>query len=284
MRNDDQFINHIGERNGFSVDSITSLAGGSINQVYLLTTHEGKKVIKVNSSSKFPGMFPAEKEGLEALEQAEAFDVPKVYDCGELEDKAFLLLEHKNEGPQKSHFWKVFGEQLSNLHQTTSEKFGFSSSNYIGSLPQYNEYRKSAAEFYLSQRLEPQMKMASERGFSFGDLSGFYSNISEIIPNEPPALLHGDLWSGNYLINEEGLPCLIDPAVCFGPREMDLGMMKLFGGFPDEVFEVYNDHFKLQQGWEERIPLWQLYYLLVHLNIFGSSYLPQVKSIINRFS
>ncbi len=126
--------------------------------------------------------------------------------------------------------------------------------------------------------------MASENGFSLGDLSGFYKNISEEIPQEPPALLHGDLWSGNYITNEEGLPCLIDPAVCYGPREMDLGMMKLFGGFPEEVFREYNASFPLQPGWEERIPLWQLYYLLVHLNIFGSSYLPQVKNIIKRFS
>lgn len=284
MRKDEDLIHALGEDKGFSVESVSSLAGGSINQVYLLATSEGNKVIKINSANKFPGMFPAEKEGLTALQSAEAFDIPGVYDCGEFEDKAYLLLEYKKEGSQKSGFWKVFGEQLAKLHNTSSENFGFSSSNYIGSLPQHNDYRESAADFFVSQRLEPQVKMASERGFSLGDLSGFYRNISEEIPDGSPALLHGDLWSGNYLINEDGQPCLIDPAVCFGPREMDLAMMKLFGGFPEEVFEVYNTLFPLQQGWEERIPLWQLYYLLVHLNIFGSSYLPQVKTIIRRFS
>jgi fructosamine-3-kinase len=282
--NDEEFKRILGHELGFIVNNIRSLAGGSINNVYLLDTPEGKKVLKINDAGKFPGMFPAEKKGLEFLAGAEAFDVPKVYDCGELENKAYLLLEYKKEGSQKSHFWKVFGEQLSRLHQTSSKNFGFPSSNYIGSLPQYNEERKSAADFYVSQRLEPQVKMASERGFSLGDLSGFYRNISEEIPDEAPALLHGDLWSGNYLVNEEGLPCLIDPAVCYGPREMDLGMMKLFGGFPPEVFEVYHQHFPLQPEWEARIPIWQLYYLLVHLNIFGSSYLPQVNRIISRFS
>jgi hypothetical protein len=284
VSNDQQVIHELANRHGFTVKSIDSLAGGSINQVYLINTSEGKKVVKVNSANKFPGMFAAEKQGLETLKQANAFDVPAVFGLGEVGDKAYLLLEHKKEESQKGHFWKVFGKQLSQLHKTSAESFGFAASNYIGSLPQYNEPRESAAGFYVSQRLEPQVKMASERGFSLGDLSGFYRNISEEIPQEAPALLHGDLWSGNYITNEEGLPCLIDPAVCYGPREMDLAMMQLFGGFPSEVFDIYNDHFPLQQGWEERIPLWQLYYLLVHLNIFGRSYLPQVEEIIRRFS
>ncbi|WP_324721603.1 fructosamine kinase family protein [Salinimicrobium sp. HB62] len=284
MPNDQQVIHELANSHGFAVDKTKSLAGGSINQVYLLKTSEGKKVVKINSAEKFPGMFAAEKQGLETLKHAEAFDVPEVLALGEVEDKAYLLLEHKKEGGQKSHFWKVFGEQLSQLHKTTAEEFGFPESNYIGSLPQYNARCKSAADFYVSQRLEPQVKMAKDRGFSLGELSGFYKNISEEIPQEAPALLHGDLWSGNYMSNEEGLPCLIDPAVCYGPREMDLAMMKLFGGFPAEVFEVYDSRFPLQPGWEQRIPLWQLYYLLVHLNIFGSSYLPQVQGIIRRFS
>ncbi|WP_029035069.1 fructosamine kinase family protein [Salinimicrobium terrae] len=282
--NDQQVIHAMANSHGFEVQKINSLAGGSINQVYLLNTSEGERVVKINSAGKFPGMFAAEKQGLETLKQANAFDIPAVLGLGEVEDKAYLLLEHKKEEAQKEHFWKIFGEQLSQLHKKSTDEFGFPESNYIGSLPQYNELRKSAADFYISQRLEPQVKMASERGFSLGDLSGFYRNISEEIPQEAPALLHGDLWSGNYITNEEGLPRLIDPAVCYGPREMDMAMMKLFGGFPSEVFQVYDEHFPLQQGWEERIPLWQLYYLLVHLNIFGSSYLPQVKNIIGRFS
>ena len=282
--NDLQVINELANTQGFEVHKTSSLAGGSINQVYLLDTSEGKRVVKINSASKFPGMFEAEKQGLETLKQAKAFDIPAVLGLGEVQDKAYLLLEYKKEGFQKGHFWKVFGEQLSRLHKTTAGTFGFPASNYIGSLPQYNGQCQSAADFYVSQRLEPQVKMASERGFSLGELSGFYRNISEEIPQEAPALLHGDLWSGNYIANEEGLPCLIDPAVCYGPREMDLAMMKLFGGFPSEVFQIYDDQFPLQPNWERRIPLWQLYYLLVHLNIFGRSYLPQVKEIIGRFS
>lgn len=279
-----QIIPELSERLGFKINSVTPLTGGSINNVLHLTTSRGDMVLKVNSAKKFPGMFPAEKTGLETLADARAFDVPEVYDCGELDGTAYLLIEFKQENLQKPHFWEVFGEQLARLHQTGASQFGFTSSNYIGSLPQYNDFRTSAADFYVSQRLEPQVKMALERGFSLGDLTAFYRNISNEIPGESPALIHGDLWNGNYLINEEGLPCLIDPAVNFGPREMDLAMMKLFGGFPEEAFETYNEHFPLQEGWEQRIPIWQLYYLLVHLNIFGSGYLQQVKQVINRFS
>jgi fructosamine-3-kinase len=139
-------------------------------------------------------------------------------------------------------------------------------------------------EFYISQRLEPQLKLAFEGGFKFGNLKGFFKNISEEIPEESPSLIHGDLWSGNFLVAHNGDPALIDPAVAFAPREMDLAMMKLFGGFSEEVFMTYNSIFPLCEGWKERTAIWQLYYLLVHLNLFGSGYWSQVKFILKRYS
>ena len=278
------FFQSLAEEKGFTITNFSSLAGGSINQVYLLETSEGNKVLKLNDSSRFPGMFSSEKEGLEALGNSGAVDVPRVLDLGEIYGNSYLLLEYKKEGTQKSDFWHSFAEGLANLHRSTAPEFGFSDSNYIGRLPQYNKHRTKASDFYIEQRLEPQFSMASKNGFSFGNLSRFYRNVFEEIPEEAPALVHGDLWSGNYIVNEEGLPCLIDPAVSYTPREMDLAMMKLFGGFPEEVFVKYEEIFPVEPGFEERVPLWQLYYLLVHLNIFGSGYLPQVKKIINQFS
>ena len=277
-------LQQIATSEGFELKEYSSLAGGSINEVYLLNTSEEKKVIKINSLSAFPGMFPAEKAGLEALKNSGSIDVPEVLGLGEWNDTAYLILEYIEEAPQKPHFWEVFARDLAALHQNSAAQFGFEENNYIGSLPQYNGHETSAANFYIRQRLEPQLRMASKNGFSFPDLDRFYKNISQEIPDEPAALIHGDLWGGNYITNAEGLPCLIDPAVSYAPREMDLSMMKLFGGFPQEVFEKYHEIYPLAAGFENRVPLWQLYYLLVHLNIFGSSYLSPVKRILERFS
>lgn len=283
MPNEQATIQEIAKKEAFNLLGTDMLAGGSINKVYRLETSQGKKVLKMNRSGRFPEMFQAEEEGLNELRNSKTVDVPKVLGRGETTDHDYLLLEYKEAAPQKSDFWQRFAEDLTALHKTTREQFGFHGPNYIGSLPQYNHHQPTAQDFYILERLEPQFKMALDAGFSFHGLEKVFKNISEIIPNEAPALLHGDLWNGNYIVNEQGLPCLIDPAVCYGPREMDLAMMKLFGGFPEEAFSVYNELFPLEPGFEERIAVWQLYYLLVHLNIFGSSYLPQVKEILRQY-
>ena len=269
---------------GFEVLEYSSLSGGSINNVYLLKTTLGERVIKLNKASEFPGMFEAEKEGLESLRSSKTIDVPEAFSCGTINSTSYLLLEYKQEGKPLPDFPRIFAEDLAALHKNSAPEFGFHSSNYIGSLPQYNGKETTAADFYIHQRIEPQIKMASERGFSFYDLPTIYKNMATEIPNEKPALIHGDLWSGNYLVNSDGRPCLIDPAVCYGPREMDLAMMKLFGGFSEEIFRNYEELFPLEPGFQQRIPLWQLYYLLVHLNIFGSSYLSRVTGILNTYT
>lgn len=280
----EDLLQQIAEKNGIDYKDSSPLSGGDINEVYLLQGKSGKLVAKLNSSSRFPGMFEAEKLGLEKLAQPGVIDVPEPVATGIVEEMAYLVLEHKESAPKTSGFWESFGEQMANLHKTTSENFGLEKDNYIGSLPQYNNKKDSAAEFYISMRLQPQIKMAEEKGFQLKVSDNFYKNCEQLIPREKPSLVHGDLWNGNYLVNSEGLPCLIDPAVAFAPREMDLGMMKLFGGFQEDLFNTYNEVFPLEKGWQERIPLWQLYYLLVHLNIFGAGYRSQVTSIIRQFS
>ena len=282
--NEREIIQKIAETEGFSLTGASPLSGGSINKVYRLDTSEGKKVLKVNTAGKFPGMFQAEEEGLRELRKSKTVDVPKVFSRGEIAGTAYLLMEYKAEAPQKPDFWSRLAADLAALHKTTQPKFGFHGPNYIGSLPQYNHHHDSAADFYIQERLEPQFRMALDAGYAFHGLEKIFQVFTEMIPKEAPALVHGDLWSGNYISNEQGLPCLIDPAVSYGPREMDLAMMKLFGGFPEEVFDQYDSLFPVEPGFKDRIEMWQLYYLLVHLNIFGSSYLGQVKNILTRFS
>jgi hypothetical protein len=143
---------------------------------------------------------------------------------------------------------------------------------------------ETATDFYIKRRLQPQFERAYNNGFKFDALDAFFKNISEIIPEDPPSLIHGDLWSGNYMCSEDGLPVLIDPAVAYAPREMDLAMMQLFGGFPSEVFQQYNQQFPLAAGWEARTGIWQLYYVLVHLNLFVSGYFLQAQRLIKTYS
>ncbi len=264
--------------------SSTPLSGGDINDVFLMETNCDKLVVKVNSASAFPGMFEAEKEGLDALRNTNAIKIPEVFSVGSYNDIAYLLLEYIPPGPERENFWEDFGEKMALLHQNTNKKFGFNKSNYIGSLPQSNEWCTSAYEFYITQRLNPQFKMASVKGYSFKNLSIFYKKLEEIIPEESASLIHGDLWSGNYIIDNDGQACLMDPSVSYFHREMDIAMMQLFGGFNEVLFNIYNEIFPLKEEWKSRLDIWQLYYLLVHLNLFGSSYYESVNRILSKYA
>ncbi|WP_417885900.1 fructosamine kinase family protein [Zunongwangia sp.] len=274
----------VAEKNNFEIHNISPLSGGDINDVFLLETSEKKKVLKVNSASKFPGMFEGEMAGMKKLKAAKAIDVPEMIGVYSEENYAGLLMEYRETSSQTEDFWGIFGKQLADLHKNSRETFGFSEDNYIGSLPQLNNNHKNIVDFYIEERLQPQFKLAKEQGYSLGNTKQFCSALYHIIPEEKPALIHGDLWNGNYLVNADGKPCLIDPAVAYAPREMDLSMMKLFGGFSTSVFENYFSKFPVENGFEERVPIWQLYYLLVHLNLFGTGYLSSCKKIIAQFS
>jgi len=230
-------------------------------------------------------MFEREAEGLESLRKTNSFKIPEVIGFSSIDSWGYLLLEWLPPEPTNLNFWEKFAQNLARLHQTHSSGFGWKTDNYIGSLIQLNcPIVEDAREFYVEKRLKPQLKLAGEKGFTFKNLSLFYKNIQDEIPPEKASLIHGDLWSGNFLCTAGNTPALIDPATAFAPREMDIAMMKLFGGFPNWVFEKYNSLFPLEKAWEKRIEIWQLYYLLVHLNLFGSSYYFRVKEIISRYT
>ncbi|MEL6811417.1 MAG: fructosamine kinase family protein [Bacteroidota bacterium] len=280
----DPLIAQISEENHLGLTDVTPLSGGDINRVFLLSSPSQKYVVKINHAKRFPGLFTAEAKGLSLLARSESFQIPKVIASGIIQDFSYLLLEHIEEGNPRPGFWEDFAQNLAALHQHTADEFGLDHDNYIGSLPQYNHRVARGDEFYITQRLEPQFKKAREQGYSFTNITSFYKVLSGILPNEPPALIHGDLWNGNYLVSSTHVATLIDPAVAYAPREMDLGMMQLFGGFPTEVFERYHEIFPLAKGWTERRPLWQLYYILVHLNLFGAGYYDQVQRILKQYS
>lgn len=260
---------------------VKNLAGGDINQVYSTKN----SVFKINVAADFPEMFKREAEGLDALR--EGVRTPFVLDQGEFEKIQFLELELIREGVKSSEFWNKFGKQLAQLHQLTNDRYGFEKDNYIGSLKQSNNYKNSWKNFLAEERLQPMIEMAVNSGevnyVESKPIENFYKKIGEIYPIEKPALIHGDLWGGNFLAAENGDPVLIDPAVYFGHREMDIGMMQLFGGFENSIFESYNEHYPLEKNWRQRTEFNQLYPLLVHVNLFGRSYWSRVSATLDQF-
>lgn len=254
------------------------LHGGDINEVFLVKGEKKKAVLKTNTRV-FPGMFPAEAAGLEALSKAGAFRIPEVLAVKE----HYLLLEYIAPGSNQLVNGEELGRTLAKLHRHTALYYGFDGDNYIGSLPQRNQKHEKATDFYREERLLPQFRRAEKKGFTFRKLDAFLIKLDDIIPDEPASLIHGDLWGGNYMVSAQGEPCLIDPAVSYASREMDLAMMALFGGFPKNHTEAYREAFPLQPQWKERIPLWQLYYVLVHLNIFGAGYYSRCMQIIKTY-
>lgn len=275
-----EVLNRIAEDQNIELSKSTRLTGGDINDVFKLATADGDYAVKINDAAKFPHMFQREAEALDKMRATNSFRIPRVQGRGEVNGRSYLLLEFLSSGKKQTNFWPDFGEKLAKMHGQTADYFGLDHDNYIAELPQYNKSQLiDAAEFYITYRLEPQFKIARDKGFSFPQLDGFFKNLMNEIPREKPALIHGDLWGGNYMTGPQGSPVLIDPALAYAPREMDIGMMNLFGGFPAEVFDCYSSRFPLEDNWQNRLDIWQLYYLLVHLNLFGEMYHGSVQRI-----
>jgi len=273
---------------GKKIMSFTSLSGGCISDAYKVTTEDNTDYfLKYNSSSN--DMFTKEANGLNELSKANAIRIPKVLSF----NKDYILLEYISGGNKKKIFFEEFGRSFAILHKFHSEYFGFYEDNYIGSNPQINnadEKEKSDwVQFYFNKRILFQLELAEKLGNSTTELRKGISKLEEKIENiltgsaEKPSLLHGDLWGGNYMIDETGSAVLIDPAVYYGHREADLGMTKLFGGFNSEFYTAYNDTFPLSDGYDYRENIYKLYHVLNHLNLFGGGYYSQAISLIKYY-
>jgi fructosamine-3-kinase len=205
----------------------------------------------------------------------------------ESDDLQILVMEWIEEGPKTTTFWQNFGRQLAELHHHSNEQFGLSYDNYMGALSQKNNYHASWIQFFIECRLRPQLQLASNSdmlpSIHIDVFEKLFLRLSEIFPEEPASLLHGDLWSGNFLCDKNENVVLIDPAVYYGHRSMDLAMTTLFGGFDDAFYRSYNYHFAFPKNYKEQWEFCNLYPLLIHLNLFGSSYLSPIKSILKRF-
>ena len=264
-----------------------TVGGGCINKAFCLQSSDGNYFLKWNDAAAYPGMFEAEAAGLKLLRNSLSIRIPEVFCVGTAGAHSFILMEWIEPGRRSHSFWSDFGKKLATLHRSTRDMFGLDHNNYIGSLSQSNTMHASWPEFYFRERLEPQVKLAVDSGRlarqKISQLDKLNRRLAEFIPNEIPALLHGDLWNGNFLMDSEGNAALIDPAVYYGHREMDLAMARLFGGFDPEFYRSYEADFPLANGFESRLDIHQLYPLLVHVNLFGGGYVEQVERILRKF-
>jgi protein-ribulosamine 3-kinase len=234
--------------------------------------------------------FAAEGDGLSALREATDLTVPEVIGhSGDGESPAWLLLEYVPHGTAAPDYAERLGEALATLHEAREGPYGWHRSNYIGSLPQTNTPLDDWAGFWWAQRLEPQLALARDNGLLLGldqEWAALESKLPSLLADataDGPSILHGDLWSGNVYSGPDGGPVLVDPAVYRGHREVDLAMTELFGGFPRTFYAAYEDRQPLTDGYEDqRRDVYQLYPLLVHVNLFGGAYVNSAEGALRR--
>jgi fructosamine-3-kinase len=282
----------IEQRLGSRIEALHAVAGGDINAAFSLTLANGSRVFVKCNPANIAGLFEAEARGLEWLAEAQALRVPKVLGVapagGQPEGASgYLVLEWLEPGPRVADFDERLGRGLAALHRFGAGGFGLDHDNFIGPLPQPNRPAPSWAEFYRERRLAVQIGLAKSAGLLdtalLQKLDRLLARLEERVgPDSRPARLHGDLWAGNLHVDARGEPVLIDPAAYAGNREMDLAMMRLFGGYAPRVFDAYAEAYPLAAGHHERVALYQLYPLLVHLNLFGVGYLGQVRAAVQR--
>jgi len=271
------------------------LGGGCIADAAVAEFADGSRVFVKRAAGR-PGMFEAEAAGLRALAEAGVIRVPRVLAVA----KEALVLEMIEGAPRKRGFFDDFGQRFAALHRHRGRACGFVSDNFIGSTPQPNRpldgpWECAATDdgsgwprFFIERRLRFQVGLAAQRA---GDelarlLDQAEARILELLSCsiEPPVILHGDLWGGNFIVDERGEACLIDPAVYYGHREADLAMTRLFGGFDGSFYAAYDEALPLAPGHEERLPIYQIYHVLNHFNLFGGGYYQQSRRILEHYA
>lgn len=260
--------------------------GGSINETYSFDYAGERYFLKHNSEKNFPLMLKKEASGLNELRQCKDLVVPKVITDLVIHSDQYLILSYLKPIQEDNFFYENLGIALASLHRITSDDFGFKEDNYMGSLVQLNMRKSSWSDFFYECRLEPLIKWCYDEKMFSGLVLKSFDNLNkrlgEIFPTEKPSLLHGDLWSGNK-INTECGPAVFDPAVYYGHREMDIAMTRLFGGFGSEFYIAYTNNYALEKDYQKRTDICNLYPLLVHVKLFGASYLADVLTTIKRF-
>jgi len=278
----------IGEHLGrtLSEQRASPVSGGCINTAWRVRCDDGDVFLKTNAPDRL-AMFEAEAEGLAELDRADGLRVPEVLAAGSSETIAWLALEYVDTGLPDSGTERSLATGLATQHGQLSGRFGWHRDNTIGSTPQPNATAESWPAFFAERRLGYQLDLARDRGgprsmIDSGrrlqqELDTFFADR---LPE--PALLHGDLWGGNWATDTRGAPFVFDPAVYYGHREADIAMTRLFGGFGADFYAAYYERWPQQPGDGVRCELYNLYHVLNHFNLFGAAYQAQAEQMIGR--
>ncbi|MDH5182413.1 MAG: fructosamine kinase family protein [Gammaproteobacteria bacterium] len=269
----------------FTIAAYDSVAGGDISTAYRLRSGGGEYYFIKTHDAGFVEMFAAEAEGLMDMAASKTIRVPQVHAWGVIGQQSYLLMEYLQLGNKGSD--ELLGRQLAAMHGCRGSKFGWQRNNTIGLTQQDNSPSDNWIEFWRWRRLSAQLALAEQKGYGGSllekgqrVLEGFDCLFGTYIPQ--PSLLHGDLWSGNYGFDENAQPVLFDPATYYGDREADLAMTELFGGFGERFYAAYNEAWPLDEGYQVRKRLYNLYHILNHLNLFGRAYAGQAEQMMDR--
>ncbi|MEX2160844.1 MAG: fructosamine kinase family protein [Anaerolineales bacterium] len=261
-----------------------SVGGGCINNGARLQTEGGATFFLKTNAHAPADMFAREAEGLAELRGDHGPRLPDAL----LWNQEFILLEDLAPAPRVHDYSEILGRQLAALHKRTKDLFGFEQDNYLGSTPQPNKWTKDGHEFFAEQRLNYQARLARDKDeltrAEAAQVERLAARLPELVPAQPASLTHGDLWGGNAIADNRGQPALIDPAAHYGWAEAELGMTALFGGFDSAFYRAYEESRPLDKGWRNRLPIYNLYQLLNHLNLFGAGYHAQVIEVLRRFA
>lgn len=269
----------------FTVKGTRSVSGGCINQGYCLMGELDSYFVKVNGASQM-AMFEAEAIALRQMAATQTIRVPQPVCYGQDGGQSYLVLEWLDFGRGDNGSWQRMGQQLAALHQAGgSDQFGWAQANTIGSTPQLNPWTDSWAEFFAEHRIGYQLALARRKGGDFPDPERVIPRIKTILGDRQPspALVHGDLWSGNAAILNTGEPVILDPAAYYGDPEVDIAMTELFGGFPAGFYQGYNAVAPLDSGYQHRKNLYNLYHILNHFNLFGGGYAQQAQRMLRDY-
>ena len=281
-----EIVKAISEKTGqqFQLENTLSIGGGCINQAYKLVGKNKSYFVKLNTAVKVE-MFAVEALGLKQMYETQTITIPQPICWGVSQSNCYLVLEYYDFGRGNQDSWRNMGRQLALMHDKgVSTRFGWQENNTIGSTPQINDWYDNWGDFFAQKRIGYQLQLARRNGGSFANSNEAIEKIRDLLSfhSVTPALVHGDLWSGNASITVDGQPIIFDPACYYGDREVDLAMSELFGGFPSAFYQGYQEIYPLDSGYEQRKTIYNLYHILNHFNLFGGGYQSQSQRMIKQ--